>query len=62
MIAFLAVLYPYHKFNHFKSAGWEDMWIATACDMVHDVYKWSYTSWHSHGHQGFKKRKERLIG
>jgi hypothetical protein len=64
MIAFLPVLHPYHKLDYFKSAGWEDMWIATARDMVRDVYERSYASRRSHGHPGLQEEKrdvDRLI-
>ncbi|KAG1777140.1 hypothetical protein EV702DRAFT_970267, partial [Suillus placidus] len=44
----LAVLHPRHKLEYFKTAGWEDDWIATAHCIVRNTYERSYTS-HSTG-------------
>ncbi|KAG2053512.1 hypothetical protein BDR06DRAFT_853996, partial [Suillus hirtellus] len=36
------VLHPHHKLSYFKSAGWEDEWIKTAEDLVHDELECAY--------------------
>ena len=44
----LAVLHPRHKLEYFKTAGWEDDWIATAHRIVRNTYERSYAT-HSTG-------------
>ncbi|TFY73141.1 hypothetical protein EWM64_g10871, partial [Hericium alpestre] len=38
------VLHPRHKLAYFKNARWEQEWIDTARDVVHDKFKHSYAS------------------
>jgi hypothetical protein len=40
----ILVLHPHHKLEYFKSAGWEDDWIATARNIVCLEYECSYVS------------------
>jgi hypothetical protein len=37
-----AVLHPHHKLGYFRNAGWEQDWIDTAKDLVHDEFDQSY--------------------
>jgi len=36
------VLHPRHKLNYFRNAGWDDVWIQTARQIVRDKYQQSY--------------------
>ena len=36
------VLHPCHKLTYFKTAGWEQEWIKTAKELVHDAFERSY--------------------
>ena len=38
-----SVLHPRHKLHYFKTAGWEDDWIQTARDIVHEEFDRTYT-------------------
>jgi len=40
----LLVLHPRHKLNYFKTAGWEDEWIAKAEEIVRAEFDKSYGS------------------
>jgi hypothetical protein len=40
----LSVLHPRHKLQYFKNAGWSDVWIDTARNMVCDIFENSYKS------------------
>lgn len=36
------VLHPRHKLQYFKKAGWDEKWVATAYDMVRDIFDSTY--------------------
>ena len=36
------VLHPHHKLHYFKKAGWEEIWIETAWDIVHAKFDQIY--------------------
>ncbi|KAH9981720.1 hypothetical protein BJV74DRAFT_797816 [Russula compacta] len=38
------VLYPCHKLTYFKNASWDQMWIDTAKNLVHDQFESRYAS------------------
>ena len=42
-------MHPCHKLEYFKTAGWHTDWIATARQLVTNVYKSSYSAHHGSG-------------
>lgn len=38
----LTVLHPRHKLHYFKTAGWEDEWVETACNIVREEFDRTY--------------------
>jgi len=37
-----SVLHPCHKLHYFKTAGWEDEWINTVHNIVHEEFDRTY--------------------
>jgi hypothetical protein len=38
------VLHPRHKLQYFREANWEEGWIATAREIIHDEFKRAYAT------------------